>query len=131
MTIEYAKSVLAHQNEDEWIDCFLKMLRCDVGLFFKALKYSKKAKLILVAGTATKSHYIANFIKEQSEHHAFCLDLQAFGKGSKTSFYFLKSREGKLNLPLFSSGAGPAFKNGIPLIENVRLNGAKLASYLS
>jgi hypothetical protein len=120
-----------HQKEDEWTDWFLKMLWYDAELFFKALKFSKNVKLILVAGTATKRHYIASFIKEQSERHGFCLEFQAFGKGKKTSFYVLKNRDGKLNLPLFSSGASPAFKNGARLIENIRLNGTKLASYLS
>ena len=112
-----------NQNDPKWTNSFLEMLALDAPLFFESLASCTDAKLILAAGTATNQHYLVELIRKLLPPDAR-LQFRGTGNGRNTSFYHLSSNE--MDLPLFFSGAGPAFRNGQRLIDNLMQNRAEL-----
>jgi hypothetical protein len=114
-------------NDIHWREQFLKMLSEDVLWFFEALKKCKQARLIMMAGTATKHFYLNQFVSKYAPPNT-CLQYDERGDGRNVSFHNLVGLD--LKLPVFFSGAGPAFQQGARLIQNVNLNRDKLNSKL-
>ena len=107
-------------NARLWRDRFLEMLAEDVLCFFEALKNCRKARLVLMAGTATERFYLDQFISKHAPSN-ICLRYDQRGKSSKLSAFHNLVGPG-LNLPVFFSGAGPAFEGGARLIDNISAN---------
>lgn len=103
-----------------WQDQFLKMLANDAHWFFEALKKCKKARLVLMAGTATDRFYLDQFISKYTPSNT-CLKYDQRGNSDNVSSFHNLVGLG-LNLPIFFSGAGPAFQGGVRLVDNVRAN---------
>ncbi len=107
-------------NDIRWQEQFLKMLSEDVLWFFKALKKCKKARLVLMAGTATNRFYLDQIISKYAPPN-ICLKYDQRGNNANvSSFHYLVGLD--LNLPIFFSGAGPAYYGGVRLVENVCAN---------
>ncbi|MGO9535880.1 MAG: hypothetical protein ACLPYM_02060 [Limisphaerales bacterium] len=116
-----------HQRDNDWLDQFLGLVVEDVRFFFDALKKCKKAKLVMAAGTATKRFYLDHFIRKNVPS-GVRLNFERRGAGRNTLFHKLTGSD--FDLPVFFSGAGPAYHGGTLLIENVRLNRDALNRYL-
>jgi hypothetical protein len=114
-------------NDIHWREQFLKMLGEDVLWFFEALKKCKQARLILMAGTATDQFYLDQIVCKYAPSNT-CLKYDERGDGRNVSFHNLIGLDVKL--PVFFSGAGPAFQGGARLIQNVYVNRDKLNSKL-
>jgi hypothetical protein len=114
-------------NDIHWREQFLKMLGEDVFWFFEALKKCKQARLVLMAGTATDQFYLNQIISKYVPSST-CLQFDESGDGRNVSFHNLIGLDFKL--PVFFSGAGPAFQRGARLVQNVYLNRDKLNSKL-
>lgn len=111
------------------LSLFLDMLRADAHIWVDAIEAMENIELILAAGSASKEHYINEFIKlELCEVINIHLEGNwKRGKGpGQTAFHTLIMPSGK-QIPMFFCSTGPAAPNGGPILVNaVRENASKI-----
>jgi hypothetical protein len=109
---------------------FLEMLRTDAPVWVDALGVAANARLLLVAGSATRQFYINEFI--QDELAMFGVDLSPRwrrGRGTgQTAFQVLRLPSGR-QLPVFFCSTGPAKPE--VLLEAVSRNAPRLTRELT
>ena len=100
---------------------FDKMLRHDIRWFFHLIAQSTNLKLVLMAGTASKTHYLDKLAGECARQHSYKLTGRERADGVQCRFWRLE-RNG-ISTPMFFSGSSPSNRrNPERLVENVRAN---------
>lgn len=105
------------------------MLRRDISWLFRLISQFTNPKLVLMAGTASKTHYLDRLANECAKQHSYKLIGRRSAKGIQCRFWRLEGH-GK-SIPLFFSGSGPSDRrNPGRLVENLRVNAEALNACL-
>jgi hypothetical protein len=113
-------------------ELFLEMVRRDLWVFFATLALCRNVKLLLVAGSVTKRHYINEFLQRFAPDYGHALGgafVRAKSKGrGKTCWHEVDPAERKL--PAFFCSSGPAANNSSLLGQRVCENAPALKRIL-
>ena len=106
-------------------DKFLEMCFRDVEWLFKLLDETSP-KLLLMAGTVTKHHYMNDFMRLAANDHGWQLKGQSETKG-KGRVGFHELAKGSTRFPVFFCSVSPSSPNGAELlVTRVEENSARI-----
>ncbi|HNA82545.1 MAG TPA: hypothetical protein PLQ64_08750 [Thiobacillaceae bacterium] len=139
LDVSYEKGRVAHVDlspratipmaQVQDINLFLAMVRHDIKWFFEILSELSSIKLVLLAGSVTKKHYINNFIKKSASEHGYRFDgtAERTGKGRIGNYEFINN--GKA-FSCFYCSVSPSSRSRGLLIERIGENSTRLKSLI-
>ena len=108
------------------------MLQSDAQIWIGGLTCATNCKLVLAAGTATKNHYVNEFIQKVLPHS----DIKLNGKWRRSSGpgqwaeHTIRIANGK-DIPFFFCSTGPSNGGGPTLVSTFRERTNMLRQYLA
>ena len=100
-------------------DLFLDMIRQDMKWFYEILTKQSSIKLVLLAGSVTKIHYINDFVKKYASEHGYRLEgfAQKKGNGRVGAYEFISNKK---KIKCFYCSVSPSYRKPGLLIERIK-----------
>jgi hypothetical protein len=112
------------------VERFLAMLKHDVVWLFRTLELCEQVRCLLIAGTATKAHYLHRFIRLVGPEHGYHLVIATEKRGAAPVAAGTLTGGGR-SIPFFFCGVSPSARDVSGLAQRIAENRAYLRGLLA
>lgn len=112
------------------VDRFLTMMHRDVSSFFATLAVCREARLLVLAGTVTKRHYLHRYLARAAPEYGYAVSIDEETRGpAPVAMGTLRGR--RCSLPFFFCGVSPSARGASALGRRLRERSSHLIPIVS